>query len=119
MATQPKGIKVKLTIADRYNIRALLPNDGNLVEQVQAKSIMGKCDFSSKEIEQFEIEVHPDGAANWNVEKEIDTNIEFTTVEVELLHQGVKVKDGAKQIKPFMVDIALKVKEWAGSPFKE
>jgi len=116
--SEKKSMKCGLTIDDRFSIQSLLPQDGNLIEQMQAKSILKKVDFSSEEIEEFELDIQQNGAPVWNSEKEKDLEVEFTTGEIELLHTGVKLKDSAKQLKQYQVDIALKVKEWAGYPVK-
>lgn len=114
--SQPKGIKVKLTVADRYNVRIFLPEKGSMIEQIQAKSIIEKIEFTSREIEEFEIVEHPNGNIKWDEKKAKEKTVVFTTGEIEMLKTGVELRDSAKEIKLFMVDVAIKIKEWAGCP---
>lgn len=114
--SQPKGMKVKVTVADRYSIRMFLPEKGSLTQQIQARSILDKIEFSSKEIEEFGIKELPNGSIQWDIKKAKEKTVELTTGEVELLKVGVELKDTANEIISQMVDIAIKIKDWAGCP---
>jgi len=111
-------MKVKLTVADRYNIRTFFPLQGNLKEQIQVKSILNKTEITSEEIEEFQIVEAPNGSVEWNTDSAKEIEADFTTGEVELLNAGVDSKDSAKEIQLYMVDLAVKIKEWAGCPVK-
>ncbi len=109
------GKKVRLDIKERFTIRELFPQQGNLISQVMARDIGKKVDFSQEEMVEFEFKERkdPDGGFSnwtWSDEKEKSIAITFTNPEITFLKEQIDRMDGAKEITQDMLSICQKIK---------
>lgn len=102
-------IKLTLNVKERLLIANLLPKESNLSEQLIGKSILDKTFITIKEREKliydplYQGEIRPD--------TDFEADFELTKEEHELLYNDVLQKDKEKKITPYIVSLAIKVRD--------
>lgn len=80
---------MELTIKDRLYIPALLPKEGNFSQFNIKKEILRKIEISDIEKEELDLKENTETKRiEWNVEKDIPLNTEFSSQELEYLKQA-------------------------------
>ncbi|NDV78147.1 RNA-binding protein [Dysgonomonas sp. 511] len=80
---------MELTIKDRLYIPALLPKEGNFSQFNIKKEILRKIEISDIEKEELGLKENTETKRiEWNVEKDIPLNTEFSSQELEYLKQA-------------------------------
>lgn len=97
-----------LTIKDRLLLRSVLPEQGNLISMILAKSIAKKLDFTPKEITDFCIKQEGE-KITWDSSKCVDIEVSFEESEINLLRDQFKKLDSEEKISIDMVDLYEKV----------
>lgn len=109
-----KSTTLHLDIPDRISIPGMLPQQGGLAEQIIAKDIRKKVEFSQEDLKKFEIQdiVHPEGRTGirWNPLKDKPVAITFTDDEVRLMARSIDRLDKEKKINPENIETVLKFK---------
>lgn len=109
-----KSKTLQLTVVDRISIPRILPEKGGLVDQIIARDIRKKVDFTQQDITRFELQdvSTNDGmmAFKWNPKKDKPTPITFTDEEMRLLIKSISLLDKQKMITPSNIDTVLKIK---------
>ena len=89
----------------------LLPEKGALLTMTNKRNIIKKIDFSSEEMEKFEIKQNKDnGTITWRNEIE-PFDIDFNSEELNLLKEQVEQLDKANEISDRNFDLCIKIKE--------
>jgi hypothetical protein len=79
---------MELTIKDRLYIPALLPKEGNFTQFNIKKEILRRIEISDAEKEELGLKENAETKRiEWNVEKDIPLNMEFTAQELDYLKQ--------------------------------
>lgn len=99
---------MKLSIKERLNFGAILPQKGNIVEQKLARDIGEKIEISQKEMKEIGLKAVGD-TVQWNEKKAKDKNVEFTEMELDLLKKQVKELDEKKEITANILSLCLKI----------
>jgi len=80
---------MELTIKDRLYIPALLPKEGNFSQFNTKKEILRRIEISDAEKEELGLKENPDTKRiEWNVEKDIPMNVDFSSRELDYLKQA-------------------------------
>ncbi|GAB6119730.1 RNA-binding protein [Dysgonomonas termitidis] len=80
---------MELTIKDRLYIPAILPKEGNFSQFNIKKDILRKIEISDKERHDTGLTENKETKRiEWNVEKDIPLNVEFSVQELEYLKQA-------------------------------
>ena len=109
------GEKVRLGIKERFTIRELFPQQGNLISQVMVLDIDKKVSFSQEEMVNFGFKElkDPDGGSSrwtWDDEKEKIVLVAFTDAEITFLKAQVDRMDKAQEITQDMLSVCQKIK---------
>lgn len=100
---------MKLNIKERLMMLELLPEKGALLTMTNKRNIIKKVDFSSEEIETFEIK-QTEKSITWkNEEKPKD--VDFNSEELKLLKDSVDELDKNNAITDYLFDLCIKIKE--------
>lgn len=92
--------KIKLNVAERLVILGILPRldpRGSLIEMISRRHLMEKVDISIKEKKEINLRATENGFIKWDITKEKLISTEITEDEKEVIMQGIKVDDQAKQ----------------------
>ena len=100
---------MKLNIKDRLMMLELLPEKGALLTMTNKRNILKKIDFSSEEIENYEIKQTENGI-NWKNEKE-SKDVDFNSEELKVLKDSVDELDRNNAITDHIFDLCIKIKE--------
>jgi hypothetical protein len=100
---------MKLNIKERLMMLELLPEKGALLTMTNKRNIIKKVDFSSEEIETFEIKQNEKGITWKNEEKSKD--VDFNSEELKLLKDSVDELDKNNSITDAIFDLCVKIKE--------
>jgi hypothetical protein len=100
---------MKLNIKERLMMLELLPEKGALLTMTNKRNIIKKVDFSSEEIETFEIKQNEKGITWKNEEKPKD--VDFNSEELKLLKDSVDELDKNNSITDAIFDLCVKIKE--------
>lgn len=100
---------MKLNIKERLMMLELLPEKGALLTMTNKRNIIKKVDFSSEEIETFEIKQTEKGITWKNEEKPKD--VDFNSEELKLLKDSVDELDKNNAITDYLFDLCIKIKE--------
>lgn len=100
---------MKLNIKERLMMLELLPEKGALLTMTNKRNIIKKVDFSSEEIETFEIKQTEKGITWKNEEKSKD--VDFNSEELKLLKDSVDELDKNNAITDYLFDLCIKIKE--------
>ncbi|MBF0648618.1 RNA-binding protein [Dysgonomonas sp. GY75] len=80
---------MELTIKDRLYIPAILPKEGNFSQFNTKKDILRKIEISDKERQDTGLTENKENKRiEWDVEKDIPLNMEFSPQELEYLKQA-------------------------------
>ena len=107
-------MKTKLGYKERMVIKGLLPQKADICNQIIAKDIMEKVTITQKEQESVEMKT-VGNSLQWDNDKEIAKEIDFTNPEVELLKAQIKQRDKAKEITIDTLDTIIKVRDLKGT----
>jgi len=100
---------IVLTLKDRYEILALLPQKGDLLTLEIAKGISEKVIVRPEETEQYCIKSMGQGLS-WNVEGENAVfDINFTEPELAVLKKEIKIRDEKREIPIGLYNLVLKL----------
>lgn len=100
---------MKLNIKERLMMLELLPEKGALLTMTNKRNIIKKIDFTSKEIETFEIKQDEKGI-HWKNEAK-PKEVEFNSEEIKLLKEAVDKLDSEGAITDTLFDLCIKIKE--------
>lgn len=109
METHKNINTMKLNIKERLMMLELLPEKGALLTMTNKRNIIKKVDFSSEEIETFEIKQNEKGITWKNEEKPKD--VDFNSEELKLLKDSVDELDKNNAITDYLFDLCIKIKE--------
>lgn len=109
METHKNINTMKLNIKERLMMLELLPEKGALLTMTNKRNIIKKVDFSSEEIETFEIKQNEKGITWKNEEKPKD--VDFNSEELKLLKDSVDELDKNNSITDAIFDLCVKIKE--------
>lgn len=108
--------KIKITINDRFSLHNLYPENTNLVSLKLIKDIKEKLELSQEEMTSIGLQSLPNGSVAWSPDKaektklaEVDMN--FTEMEINLLHGRLEELDKANKIPVAIQDLIFKVIE--------
>lgn len=90
---------LKLNVKDRILALNILPKQGNMVEMIAADSLNKKIGLTSDELDFYEVTAG-NGTVSWNLEKDMEVDIEINHAETAVLKAVLKSNDEAGTI-PF------------------
>jgi len=102
---------MKLLLKNRINITVLLPQSGNILEQMTCRDIVKKVEISAEERKEVDLKQVGDRIA-WDVEKDKGKEVEFTATEITFLKDQVTRLDKESKVTSELLDICLIIKEW-------
>lgn len=97
-----KITNIKLNIATRLVLLMNLPEQGSVTDMILKRNIRNKIDFTSQEIEDYQIK-NINNKISW-LNNAPEISIEFTTSEIEFLKKIVIKLDNSKQITDNILD---------------
>lgn len=102
---------MKLSINERFNLRSILPIEGNMISMRIIRDLQRDLALSEKEITEYEVKlkVLPDGSQGivWNAEKVKDKNKEIPVGENAwgIVVAELKKRDEMKHINLGLIDV--------------
>lgn len=105
---------IELGIIDRLTLPGILPEKGGLVEQITAKDIRKKVEFSQADTKLYEMEdiINPDGSTGvkFNLGKDKSVAVKFSDEEMRLILRAITQLDKQKGITQHNLETILKLK---------
>lgn len=111
------GVKLTLSVKQRFMFGNILPDEGNLLEMKIAKAIQRKVDFSVEELESINYKsvLDPDGRSTgrvtWDQTREVPFVLELSGIEIGFLKKVVNQLSSENKIGRDWLDIAIKIDE--------
>lgn len=102
-----KTCKFNLNVAERIMLLMNLPEKGSVTEMISKRNIRNKIDFSSKEVEDFDLKTKND-KVEWSQDAR-SIEIEFTDSEMTFLKAIVDKMDKEGSITDNILEFAEKV----------
>lgn len=99
---------MKLNIKDRLVILNLLPNQGSILELTEAINIANQIKLSDEEKEAINYTVNGNNVY-WDVNKNIEIDVDLNQDQITLLKNKVKELDSRKVITIDMLNTCLKI----------
>lgn len=100
---------VKLTLKDRFEILALLPQKGDLLTVGIVKLIAEKISVTPEETAQYDIK-GIDKGLSWNDEgRDAVFDIDFTAPELVILKKEIKTLDEKREIQIGLYDLCMEI----------
>ena len=106
---ETEGKEFSFGIKDRLMIPQLTPTNGNYLDLLTAKHIDRKVEFSSEELEKYNIRSGGNGGIIWDFEKEEQKKIFLTTLEISLLQKQIEELGNQNKLHKDMVDTLEKI----------
>lgn len=95
--------KTTLSLSDRINLVNVLPQEGTWDKLTISEDVEDKIKITQKEIEEYEIKVHPTHVAWGEKGGNAKWDYNFNTLEIELIEESLKNLESSgklnKQIK--------------------
>ena len=107
-------MKITITAVDKMMIVSLLPQAESILVQTIARDISRKIELSQKDRDTIKLRPTPEGPGmTWNVKdvKKTETEVEFSTAEIEMLRGEIDKLDKAKKVTTAMLDTCLKIRD--------
>lgn len=101
---------MKLSIKERLIFIALYPEKSDFLTQNILRDVSDKIKFSEEEIKEINLKF-ADNRWTWDEDKNIEKDVEFTSVESDILKAQVERLDKEKAITQTMLDICKKIKD--------
>jgi hypothetical protein len=109
---------MRLSIADRICFEAVLPDKGNMAQQLMVRDIRGRTSISPVERKRIKLQtvavpgmepgqVH----MKWDEKKAKLMDPQFTGAELDMLKQQVKALDEAGEVKDNILDLCMKIRD--------
>lgn len=87
---------LKLGVADRINLEALMPTTAGRVTMTLVRSMISLTSFTPEEIRDYKLRDLNNGAIKWDVETEKQIEFKFSDEQIEILKRGIdKVDENA------------------------
>lgn len=99
---------MKLNIKDRLVILNLLPNQGSILELTEAINIANQIKLSDEEKEAIDYKVNGNNVY-WDINKNIEIDIDLNQDQITLLKNKVKELDSKKVITIDILNTCLKI----------
>lgn len=96
-------MNVKLTIKDRIVLLTLLPRQGGLIELQTIKRLIQILEFTSEEIEKYQLKDTANGV-RWNKEKEEEKEVIFTDSQINIIKKSINEADKNKTLTLEMLE---------------
>jgi hypothetical protein len=100
---------MKLSVKERIQLEILYPKAEDIKTMILVKDIQDKITLTQKELAEYKFESTPTGY-KWQDEKE-EKEVEFTTLELELLKKGVTELDKNKKVTIELIGLVLKIQK--------
>lgn len=99
---------MKLGIADRFSIMEILPKQGNFITLSIVQDIIKKITITQDDLKKYNIRTipAPDGMVSYrwdDAEGKIETEIEFTDTEKQIIVDSLRKMDNEKKISLNMI----------------
>lgn len=99
---------MKLNVKDRLVILNLLPNQGSILELTEAINIANRIKLSDEEKEAVDYKVNGNNVY-WDVNKNIEIDVDLNQDQITLLKNKVKELDSKKVITIDILNTCLKI----------
>lgn len=101
--------KVKLGVADRINLEALMPAAGGRVTMSLVRSMLSTISFTPEEIRDYQLRDLQNGSIKWNIEAEKQIEFDFSDEQIEILKQGINTIDESGGVTLAMLSLIDKI----------
>lgn len=101
--------KIKLGVADRINLEALMPTTAGRVTMSLVRSMLSTISFTPEEIRDYKLQDLKNGAIKWDVETEKQVEFDFSDEQIEILKQGINAIDESGGITLAMLSLIDKI----------
>lgn len=87
-----------MKIKDRLVLQSVLPTQGNFVTMQMALEIKDRIAPKAEEFNELEFKFDDKGNANWNTEKDVDRDYNFSPSEVALIQKSLKDMETSQKL---------------------
>lgn len=100
---------MKITLLEKIMLANTLPTEGNIKTMVILKDLRKKIELTQDNIKDYDIQVLPTGALQWNKEgAEVEFDIQFTELETIEVTLAIKKLDKEKKLSIDMLSLVEK-----------
>lgn len=102
---------MRLSIKDRIQLPAILLKQGGYVEMIVKRDILRQIEFTSAEVEDFQMKDNKDGTILWNPRRARDKVLELTDQQIDLMKKSLKNLDESGGVTDDLLPLCEKIND--------